>query len=213
MYVIWVAEEIAFSHRANNSTFERPAPPLCGFVVFTWILLILQNQILCDLHFADVALMECSDFMQQLRSFKPQSLGCAVARRKSSTTLIFPLPPQACSGTYHIYVLLLPSLSSSSSSSWLLSSKSVRWWHPSEKWGERIKLLIGVRVGTFILLFQGPGNLWTHNIRPDRGYNNCGIIYDRVTFCLILILKKRTYLHHCHPGHPDSQDSTLMDSL
>lgn len=49
--------------------------------------------------------MECSDFMQQLRSFKPQSLGCAVARRKSSTTLIFPLPPQACSGKYS----LLPS--------------------------------------------------------------------------------------------------------
>lgn len=45
--------------------------------------------------------MECSDFMQQLRSFKPQSLGCAVARRKSSTTLIFPLPPQACSGNDH----------------------------------------------------------------------------------------------------------------
>lgn len=60
-----------------------------------------KNQILCDLHFADVALMECSDFMQQLRSFKPQSLGCAVARRKSSTTLIFPLPPQACSGKFH----------------------------------------------------------------------------------------------------------------
>lgn len=59
-----------------------------------------QNHILCDLHFADVALMECSDFMQQLRSFKPQSLGCAVARRKSSTTLIFPLPPQACSGKF-----------------------------------------------------------------------------------------------------------------
>lgn len=59
-----------------------------------------KNQILCDLHFADVALMECSDFMQQLRSFKPQSLGCAVARRKSSTTLIFPLPPQACSGEF-----------------------------------------------------------------------------------------------------------------
>lgn len=57
-----------------------------------------KNHILCDLHFTDVALMECSDFMQQLRSFKPQSLGCAVARRKSSTTLIFPLPPQACSG-------------------------------------------------------------------------------------------------------------------
>nr|XP_018897162.1 PREDICTED: uncharacterized protein LOC109030581 [Bemisia tabaci] len=59
-----------------------------------------KNHILCDLHFADVALMESSDFMQQLRSFKPQSLGCAVARRKSSTTLIFPLPPQACSDEF-----------------------------------------------------------------------------------------------------------------
>ena len=61
-----------------------------------------KNQIFCDLHFADVALMESSDFMQQLRAFKPQSLGCAVARRKSSTTLIFPLPPQACSGKIHL---------------------------------------------------------------------------------------------------------------
>lgn len=51
--------------------------------------------------------MECSDFMQQLRSFKPQSLGCAVARRKSSTTLIFPLPPQACSGENCPYETLL----------------------------------------------------------------------------------------------------------
>ena len=59
-----------------------------------------KDQILCDLHFADMALMESSDFMQQLRNFKPQSLGCAVARRKSSTTLIFPLPPQACSGNH-----------------------------------------------------------------------------------------------------------------
>jgi hypothetical protein len=67
-----------------------------------------KNQIFCDLHFADVALMESSDFMQQLRSFKPQSLGCAVARRKSSTTLIFPLPPQACSGILHIGGLLHP---------------------------------------------------------------------------------------------------------
>ncbi|KAL7302033.1 hypothetical protein TKK_0005266 [Trichogramma kaykai] len=64
-----------------------------------------KNQILCDLHFADVALMETSDFMQQLRAFKPQSLGCAVARRKSSTTLIFPLPPQACSGISEFRVL------------------------------------------------------------------------------------------------------------
>lgn len=55
-------------------------------------------QILCDLHFSDRVLAEGSDFMQQLRNFKPQSLGCAVARRKSSTTLIFPLPLQACSG-------------------------------------------------------------------------------------------------------------------
>ena len=58
----------------------------------------IQLQILCDLHFADMALMESSDFMQQLRNFKAQCLGCAVARRKSSATLIFPLPPQACSG-------------------------------------------------------------------------------------------------------------------
>lgn len=66
-----------------------------------------KNHILCDLHFADVALMECSDFMQQLRSFKPQSLGCAVARRKSSTTLIFPLPPQACSGEWDIFIFTI----------------------------------------------------------------------------------------------------------
>ncbi|XP_037080824.1 uncharacterized protein LOC119101580 [Pollicipes pollicipes] len=59
-----------------------------------------DNTIYCDLHFADLALMESSDFMNQLRAFKPQSLGCAVARRKSSTTLIFPLPPQACSDEF-----------------------------------------------------------------------------------------------------------------
>ena len=59
-----------------------------------------KNQILCDLHFADMALMESSDFMQQLRNFKAQSLGCAVARRKSSTTLIFPLPPQVRSSFF-----------------------------------------------------------------------------------------------------------------
>nr|XP_050861252.1 uncharacterized protein LOC127068909 isoform X1 [Vespula vulgaris] len=59
-----------------------------------------KNQILCDLHFADVALMECSDFMQLLRSFKPHSLGNAVARRKSSNTLIFLLPSQACSDEF-----------------------------------------------------------------------------------------------------------------
>ena len=62
-----------------------------------------KNQILCDLHFADMALMESSDFMQQLRNFKAQSLGCAVARRKSSITLIFPLAPQACSDEFCEY--------------------------------------------------------------------------------------------------------------
>ena len=58
---------------------------------------------MCDLHFADMALMESSDFMQQLRNFKAQSLGCAVARRKSSITLIFPLAPQACSDEFCEY--------------------------------------------------------------------------------------------------------------
>ena len=69
------------------------------YVVFTRF----KNQILCDLHFADMALMESSDFMQQLRNFKAQSLGCAVARRKSSITLIFPLAPQACSDEFCEY--------------------------------------------------------------------------------------------------------------
>uniref|UniRef100_A0A1A9VUC8 Uncharacterized protein n=1 Tax=Glossina austeni TaxID=7395 RepID=A0A1A9VUC8_GLOAU len=75
-----------------------PIVTYATYLMLTQSATLALNQILCDLHFADVALMECSDFMQQLRSFKPQSLGCAVARRKSSTTLIFPLPPQACSG-------------------------------------------------------------------------------------------------------------------
>lgn len=37
-------------------------------------------------------------FLTKLREFKPQSLGCLEARRKSSSTLIFPSPPQACMG-------------------------------------------------------------------------------------------------------------------
>jgi hypothetical protein len=81
----------------QKSNFVRFA--LCRFVVnrsFTFF--ILFHLLLLSLSQTDVALMECSDFMQQLRSFKPQSLGSIVARRKSSTTLIFPLPPQACSG-------------------------------------------------------------------------------------------------------------------
>lgn len=37
-------------------------------------------------------------FLTKLREFKPQSLGCLEARRKSSSTLIFPSPQQACMG-------------------------------------------------------------------------------------------------------------------
>lgn len=37
-------------------------------------------------------------FLTKLREFKPQSLGCLEARRKSSSTLIFPNPQQACMG-------------------------------------------------------------------------------------------------------------------
>jgi len=37
-------------------------------------------------------------FLTKLREFKPQSLGCLEARRKSSSTLIFPNPQQACLG-------------------------------------------------------------------------------------------------------------------
>ena len=37
-------------------------------------------------------------FLTKLGEFKPQSLGCLEARRKSSSTLIFPSPQQACMG-------------------------------------------------------------------------------------------------------------------
>lgn len=37
-------------------------------------------------------------FLTKLREFKTQSLGCSEARRKSSSTLIFPNPQQACMG-------------------------------------------------------------------------------------------------------------------
>lgn len=55
----------------------------------------------CDLHFSEPIVndVESDDFMRKLREFKEQSLGCAVARRKSSTTLQFPLPAQACPGS------------------------------------------------------------------------------------------------------------------
>jgi len=100
--------------------------------------------------------MECSDFMNQLRSFKPQSLGCAVARRKSSTTLIFPLPPQACSGDIKDsdIFLLLP-----------LHSFLIYVYIPcSQKGGNFYPILlhkfITHRTGKIYLLF--PDGLYTH---------------------------------------------------
>lgn len=60
-----------------------------------------NNRIYCSLHFADVTGLGSSgeEFMNKLRDFKRQSLGCAEARRKSSTTLSFPIPVQACPGS------------------------------------------------------------------------------------------------------------------
>lgn len=59
-----------------------------------------KNKIYCGLHFADVSGIGSGgeEFMSKLRDFKRQSLGCAEARRKSSTTLSFPIPVQACPG-------------------------------------------------------------------------------------------------------------------
>ncbi|OTF72652.1 rap GTPase-activating protein-like protein, partial [Euroglyphus maynei] len=59
------------------------------------------NKIYCVLHFGDVTGSFCSpgeDYINKLRDFKRQSLGCAEARRKSSTTLSFAVPVQACPG-------------------------------------------------------------------------------------------------------------------
>ncbi|CAM1314793.1 Uncharacterised protein g6651 [Pycnogonum litorale] len=60
---------------------------------------LLNGRFLCDLHFGETIIdVDGNDFMRKLREFKAQSLGCAVARRKSSTTLQFPIPAQACLG-------------------------------------------------------------------------------------------------------------------
>jgi len=58
------------------------------------------NKIYCPLHFADIGGSGAvgEEFMSKLKDFKRQSLGCAEARRKSSTTLTFPIPVQACPG-------------------------------------------------------------------------------------------------------------------
>lgn len=61
------------------------------------------NKIYCPLHFADVSGSNTGgeEFMAKLRDFKRHSLGFAEARRKSSTTLSFPVPVQACPGSAH----------------------------------------------------------------------------------------------------------------
>ncbi|RWS06809.1 rap GTPase-activating-like protein [Dinothrombium tinctorium] len=61
----------------------------------------LGNKIYCALHYADVSGVGTGgeEFMSKLRDFKRQSLGYAEARRKSSTTLTFPVPVQACAGS------------------------------------------------------------------------------------------------------------------
>lgn len=58
------------------------------------------NKIYCALHYADISGFGAGgeEFMAKLKDFKRQSLGCAEARRKSSTTLSFPVPVQACPG-------------------------------------------------------------------------------------------------------------------
>lgn len=54
-----------------------------------------ENKIYCGLHYADVTgLSSGEEFLAKLREYKRQSLGCAEARRKSSTTLTFPVPVQ-----------------------------------------------------------------------------------------------------------------------
>lgn len=60
----------------------------------------LGSKIYCLLHYSDVTGIQTGgeEFMAKLRDFKRQSLGCAEARRKSSTTLSFPIPVQSCPG-------------------------------------------------------------------------------------------------------------------
>lgn len=61
----------------------------------------VANKIYCVLHFGDVTGSfngPGEDYINKLRDFKRQSLGCAEARRKSSTTLSFAVPVQACPG-------------------------------------------------------------------------------------------------------------------
>jgi hypothetical protein len=59
------------------------------------------NKVYCALHYSDISGIGTGgeEFMAKLKDFKRQSLGYAEARRKSSTTLSFPIPVQACPGS------------------------------------------------------------------------------------------------------------------
>uniref|UniRef100_T1KL03 Rap-GAP domain-containing protein n=1 Tax=Tetranychus urticae TaxID=32264 RepID=T1KL03_TETUR len=59
------------------------------------------NKVYCPLHFSNISGIGTGgeEFMAKLKDFKRQSLGYAEARRKSSTTLSFPIPVQACPGS------------------------------------------------------------------------------------------------------------------
>ncbi|KAI1295662.1 Rap1 GTPase-activating protein 1 [Halotydeus destructor] len=61
------------------------------------------NKIYCDIHYADISGIGSGgeEFMNKLRDFKRQSLGCAEARRKSSTTLSFVQSVQGMSTLDH----------------------------------------------------------------------------------------------------------------
>lgn len=56
-----------------------------------------QQQSACSMRCSSL-IYDSELFLAKLREFKPQSLGCLEARRKSSSTLIFPSPQQACMG-------------------------------------------------------------------------------------------------------------------
>ncbi|XP_014664555.1 PREDICTED: uncharacterized protein LOC106806909 [Priapulus caudatus] len=58
-----------------------------------------NGRLFCEQHHAEIMLMlENGDFLHQLREFKNKALGFLAARRKSSTSLQFPTPNEACPG-------------------------------------------------------------------------------------------------------------------
>ncbi|XP_023212979.1 uncharacterized protein LOC111615743 [Centruroides sculpturatus] len=62
----------------------------------------LGKEVYCRAHYVDVTGRTTgAELAEKLREFKRQSLGCAEARRKSSSSLHFPLPVHACAGSPH----------------------------------------------------------------------------------------------------------------